>query len=434
MDIKYNWLKGLNRFGVGEMKNGIKVNLRVLMVDDSDEDVARLKMELENGGFNPITKVVKNEVDLSSMLDNELWDVILADYITTDFNAIQAFKKLKEKEVDIPFIIISDEISEEAAVEAMLAGASDFITKSKLTRLVPAIQRELRDSVERRSRKLAERRLKESEEQFSKFMKYFPAAVFMKDREGRILFMNEYAEITYGWKLDKVIGKRERDLLPPELGEKIRKSDEKVIKEGRMIEYTSESVIQGKKVVHNTYKFPIFRDGQPDIIGGISLDITKRHEAERKLEVSREKLSQERERLEKKNIALAEMLNQFERQKSDIQTQMATNIEETILPNLQRLKETATAQQERLFELLERDLQEIASPFLNNLKHKFTKLSPRELEVCRMIKSGLTSKEIAEALRLAPATVHKHRELIRKKLGLVNKEENLNTFLKTMQE
>jgi len=82
--------------------------------------------------------------------------------------------------------------------------------------------------------------------------------------------------------------------------------------------------------------------------------------------------------------------------------------------------------------MLEKDLQEIVSPFLDTLKSNYTKLSPRELEVCRLIKNGMTSKEIAEMLNLSLLTVYKYRELIRKKLSLVKDGTNLRTYLKSL--
>jgi len=140
----------------------------------------------------------------------------------------------------------------------------------------------------------------------------------------------------------------------------------------------------------------------------------------------------EREALERKNIALREILDQIDEEKNAVKQQIATNVEQVIIPTLLRLKESSHPSQSRIFEMLEKDLKEIASPFLDTLKTSYTKLSPRELEVCRLIKSGMTSKEIAEALNLSVMTVHKYRELIRKKLGLVNNEVNLQTYLQSL--
>lgn len=145
-----------------------------------------------------------------------------------------------------------------------------------------------------------------------------------------------------------------------------------------------------------------------------------------------EQLQIEREALERKNIALHEVLGQFEEEKNNLKRQFITNVEQVIIPTLLRLKKSSRSFQKPIFEMLEKDLREITSPFLETIKHNHTKLSPREMEVCRLIKNGLTSKEIAEALNLSLLTVYKYRELIRKKLQLVNDGTNLRNYLQSL--
>jgi len=161
------------------------------------------------------------------------------------------------------------------------------------------------------------------------------------------------------------------------------------------------------------------------------IDITERKHAENLLKQTAEQLKIEREALERKNIALREVLNQIETEKNTIKQQVVTNVEQAILPTLLKMKQTSHPVQARNFDLLEKELKEIISPFLSTIKNKFAKLSPRELEVSRLIKNGMTSKEIAGTLGVSPLTVHKYRELIRKKLGLVNNDTNLQTYLQS---
>jgi pyruvate-formate lyase-activating enzyme len=115
--------------------------------------------------------------------------------------------------------------------------------------------------------------------------------------------------------------------------------------------------------------------------------------------------------------------------KSAKENGLLTNVEQAIIPTLLRLKKSSRPSQLRIFEMLEMDLREIASPFLDTLQSKYAKLSPRELEVCRLVKDGMTSKEIAEALNLSLWTVYKYRELIRRKLYLVKDGTNLQNYL-----
>src|SRR2546425_1177722 len=140
--------------------------LRILVVEDSENDTLLLLRELRRGGYDPTFERVDTPVAMSAALDRESWDIVVADFSMPQFNALAALELLKKKAIDLPFIIVSGTIGEEVAVQAMKNGAQDYIMKGKLARLVPAIERELREAVERRERKRAERALREDEEQF----------------------------------------------------------------------------------------------------------------------------------------------------------------------------------------------------------------------------------------------------------------------------
>jgi len=144
-----------------------------------------------------------------------------------------------------------------------------------------------------------------------------------------------------------------------------------------------------------------------------------------------ERLKSEQALLDK-NVALREVLSQISAEKEAIREQIATNIDEAVMPTLRRLKENVDPSQAAVVNLLATELEEISSPFLDLLKSRHPKLSPRETEICRMIKNGLASKEIAETLGISLTTVHKHRELIRRKLGLSNVDVNLASYLQSL--
>jgi two-component system cell cycle sensor histidine kinase/response regulator CckA len=139
--------------------------LRVLVVEDSESDAELTLLALKKGGFDPTFERVQTEPEMRSALDRGPWDLVLSDYSMPQFSAPAAFTVLSEKNVDIPFIILSGTVDEETAVEAMRLGAHDFMAKGKLTRLVPAIERELRECEERKARRHAEETLKKTEQQ-----------------------------------------------------------------------------------------------------------------------------------------------------------------------------------------------------------------------------------------------------------------------------
>jgi two-component system sensor histidine kinase UhpB len=410
----------------------MNIPLRVLIVEDSEDDALLLERELKRGGYELLTRRVQTARDMANKLKEQEWDIVISDYMMPKFNGMDAFKVMKDLGLDLPFILISGKIGEDTAVDAMRAGVHDYIMKDKLARLIPAIQRELREADVRRERKLAEEALKESEKRFALFMRHLPGLAYIKDEEGKILYINEFAEKTYGWKTKEVLGKTDFDLWSGEVAERMSEGDRQALSKRKVVESIDEIEHAGETISYLSYKFPILRKDFPTWLGAIYIDITERKKAEDLLKQTTEQLKIEREALERKNVALREVLNQIEAEKNNIKQQIVTNVEQAIMPTLLRMKESSQPAQIRNFELLEKELNEIASPFLDTIKNKYLKLSPRELEVCRLIKNGMSSKEIAEALKVSLLTVHKYRELIRRKLDLVNDDTNLQTFLQSL--
>lgn len=134
-------------------------HLRVLLVEDSEEDAQLLLRELKRGGYDVEFERVETADALKTALAHQVWDVIICDYSLPQFSAPQALALLKESGYDLPFIIVSGTIGEETAVSALKAGAHDFLVKGSLARLIPAIQREMKDASARREQRQREREL-----------------------------------------------------------------------------------------------------------------------------------------------------------------------------------------------------------------------------------------------------------------------------------
>ena len=140
--------------------------LRLLVVEDSPDDTLFLLRELQRGGYAPVWERVDTATAMSQALDRQKWDLVVADFSMPQFNALSALELLRNKGGDQPFIIVSGTIGDELAVKAMKNGAQDYILKGNLSRLVPAVDRELREVIERRERKRAESELCKNQEQF----------------------------------------------------------------------------------------------------------------------------------------------------------------------------------------------------------------------------------------------------------------------------
>jgi signal transduction histidine kinase len=126
--------------------------LRVLMVEDSPDDALLVTLELRRAGYAPEVRRVESAEALSAALE-ERWDVVVSDYALPAFDGLEALRLVRQREPDLPFVLVSGTIGEERAVEALKSGAGDYVGKQNLARLVPAIERELRDAAVRRSRR-----------------------------------------------------------------------------------------------------------------------------------------------------------------------------------------------------------------------------------------------------------------------------------------
>ena len=137
-----------------------QVSLRLLMIEDNPDDEALILRAIRKGGFNVEHVRVDNGEDLLTVLKRKDWDIVLSDYQMPEFNGLAALKIVKQRNKDLPFIVVSGTIGEEVAVEAMRSGAQDYLMKDNLTRLVPAIRRELADADERRALREAQQTLR----------------------------------------------------------------------------------------------------------------------------------------------------------------------------------------------------------------------------------------------------------------------------------
>jgi PAS domain S-box-containing protein len=175
-------------------------HLRILHVEDSQDDSDLLRLEVERAGLNPSLTRVDTAEGMIAALTEKQWDVVISDYSMPHFSAPLAFEILREHRLDLPFIIVSGTVGEETAVRAMKLGVHDYLLKGKLVRLVPAIERELRDKQGRDARRKAERLLAESAEAHRLLFEASPLPLFVFEVERLApLAVNEAALLLYGY-------------------------------------------------------------------------------------------------------------------------------------------------------------------------------------------------------------------------------------------
>ncbi len=175
--------------------------LRVLIVEDSEIDALLMERALERGGFVPTCARVDNSAAMDEALDDHAWEVILADHSMPQFSAPEALERVTRRGLDIPFIIVSGHIDEETAIKAMRAGAHDYVMKDRLARLVPVIERELREAEIRKARRQYEEDLRRAHEELEMRVEQRTAALKAANRklenviEERRRLENELLEI-----------------------------------------------------------------------------------------------------------------------------------------------------------------------------------------------------------------------------------------------
>jgi len=144
------------------------------------------------------------------------------------------------------------------------------------------------------------------------------------------------------------------------------------------------------------------------------------------------RLLAERQSLQESNIAMKGVLDSVESSKREGLLQVQANIDRLVLPLLRKLETGANSGQASYLELLNLNLRDITSPFVSKLEARYSRLSPREVEISRYIRDGLTSKDIAAVLSTSEGTVRNQRKSIRKKLGITNDKTNLASLLKAI--
>jgi PAS domain S-box-containing protein len=190
----------------------------------------------------------------------------------------------------------------------------------------------------------------------------------------------------------------------------------------------------------------VLRDAENNIIATLSsgTDITERRQAEEALKKARDELEERvRERtsdlktktmeLRELNSALRVLLRQRDKDKIEIEGKVLSNVKELILPYIEKLKKSRSDEKRMAYlKILESNLNDIVSPFIQQLSSKYSVLTPTQIQVAQLVKEGNSTKEIAELMGTSKRTVEAHRESIRIKLGLKNKKINLSSYLSSM--
>ncbi len=253
----------------------------------------------------------------------------------------------------------------------------------------------------------------------SDFFEYAPVGFHIFGPDRKFIAINQAELLMIGYSREEVIGKKSwSDLILPEQKLFFEQHWESLMKEGRVINFEYTLVHKNGHHMDVVLNASARKDESGRILNtrGSVLDITRRKQLEEEV-------------LNCKNIALGEILSRIELEKKQIKQDMMANVEELIFPLLGKLKRKGSALERKRIQLLEDTLKDITSPFGGVISGQQWKLSPREIEICNMIKKGLSTKEISSLSNTSNRTVDNHRNRIRKKLKISHKDINLVSYL-----
>jgi PAS domain S-box-containing protein len=262
-------------------------SLRVLMVEDSEDDALLVLRELKKGGYNPEYERVETAAAMRKALQDKTWDLILCDYQLPGFSGIEAIAVLKEINIDIPIIMVSGAIGEETAVEWMRLGAYDYIMKNNFSRLVPAIERELKEAESRAQRKQAEEALRESETKLQAIFDTVGTGILIIDKGTQaIIEANQTAIEMTGLPKERIIGQICHSLVCPA---QVGKCPVKDL--GQSVDHSERKLIHADGHLKDILKtvYPIILKGRDCYVESF-IDITDRKLAEKQLRESLEQL------------------------------------------------------------------------------------------------------------------------------------------------
>ncbi len=262
--------------------------LRVLIVEDSETDCALLLRELSRVGYQVSHQRVETADAMRTSLAEQTWDAVLSDYTLPQFSGTAALRVLKESTVDLPFIIVSGTIGEDTAVEALKAGADDFLVKGRLARLGPALERGRRDLAVRQERGEALARVEESQRRLSAIFNQVAVGIVQTDLEGRVLSANQrFCDILMR-PLEHILGLRMQEFTVPEDAAAMAKIFQRIAggEHSFVIEQRYLSVDGSQVWVNNTVSGVTDSDSRPWHAVAVVEDITSRKRAEGELKLA----------------------------------------------------------------------------------------------------------------------------------------------------
>ena len=252
------------------------VPIRILHLDDNllDAQLVKLALDAEGKNFPTSLKYVQSEKEYLEALTQADFDIILSDYRMPDFDGERALRAAREMCPDIPFIMVTGELGEERVIETLKRGATDYVLKDRIFRLIPAIKRALAEADNNRKRKEAEAALKRALQQASETLESIQDGFYSIDSQWRFDYVNSKAEALMGKSRAELLGKNLWDLFPHALQSESAAALQRVMTERVAMHYETRSALIGVWIDVHVF---------PKADGGLSVlyrDIAERRRAQ----------------------------------------------------------------------------------------------------------------------------------------------------------
>lgn len=290
-----------------------KTELTFLIIEDSTADYLLLTRHLAQNGLACRCHRVENADSLRGALHVGAWDMVLSDYNLPGMVFGASLSLIQSCRPDLPVILISGSIGEEQAVDLLKQGVADFVLKNSLHRLIPAIERSLRDVAERRARRAAEDALRERERHFRMLVETTFDWIWEMDAQGRYVYVSPRVTALLGYTPEQVIGRTPFDFMPADEAERLRPVFAGIFA-GRQPFSMLENVnldLHGRRVVLETSGMPVLAaDGQFTGYQCAGRDISERKEAERAIRNTVDALTRSNDELERLTFAASHDLQE----------------------------------------------------------------------------------------------------------------------------
>ncbi len=418
-------------------KRGEKTQL--LLLEDDEDFSSALASRLTKRNFK-VTISISAEEALDKF-KSESFDAVIADIKLPGMDGMEFLARVRDRNKDLPVILVTGYASLESAKEAVKLGAADYLLKplenidellNPIHKAVHSYKLLLENKQLTESLKIKIRELEKSERKYRDLFELASDIIYTVDTEGRITSANKRVEEITKYDRNELIGRLASDIITSIENGMDQIKFQKVLAE-KMLDMLEVKMAtkDGETRLGEMGIRPIEEEGKIIGVHCIVHDITERKKTEEMLRESEGKLREQTASLEQKNVALKEILNQIELEKKRTKEDIFINVDKLLIPFLKKLRRKSGTFNGKWVDMIEHNLEELIVPFGRKISDKSIKLTPREVEISNMVKNGFSSKDISEFLNISLQTIERHRNNIRKKLGLVNKDINLRTYLQT---